>query len=1387
MNESSPSIAQERDSFLFRESLQPRLNGNNDNYKSQISSFSNQSLSSLEENDHSSNDAMSNSATIFAMSNGNNTATNRQQKNMLSKQNSQVYAPQFSVRSSQNMEQQLSQFQPRLSMGKQDSKTTEIKSQILDSNEVDFDYEKFTQVNINGQDMIRQKEPPKTSQNSQANKPSQIAHTLLIDMTRKPGTKPQRSMQQYNVLIDQEIKKLNQMKRDKQTTPILAPSQCGLLEDRSRQNTINNPMNNLTSQHTHSLSIRHESIDKKPQKNKITPRQGLASKQPSLGKKKKSNTKNINSSSLKQNTNQYRLMIDTFNNPTSQNNNQTANNLYEQQLFKNPLSTTNKQISNNINGQLKQNQTNLSTQSKNKQAVLDALMFMSKNHQNNNSKLGVNTNLSIQDPHLTILEQSMNEQSLISPQWPSNQNEKSEYFEVNTYRAQYKEARSNNKNQHMVSKPMIVKNAASFVNQGNPNEKNLSEKKFNSQQKNTKNLELVCASSLEFTMMKPTPKNLMVNFERSRQPDGILVENYSTQNQKSTDKRILSANRPLQTMKSYNQQKANDLNQSLKAHQLTQSPNFKLTRDLSIEGATVRSNNQMAAQVYNSSVVIKNGFERHSPTNVPQFQVDLDSLSSQVNQSNIQNNSRIINNFTINSVLNNIQTPTNNNHHSQRSLAQPKSTVIKSSSQSDLKGSGKKMEQPMKQRAQDVRELSVKKSLLAQDSNHRGSLKQTKTQNYAFNHVPASRQSPKGMQKRIGSFDVSSQNFVNYYKNKLAQNNPQLYQNPNHPIKVIDMQPHLYEYEKEYNQIANRPRDAQFIKDSQIPFNNIFIPDEHSNIEHVNNIIKQRSLTQKNPHNDGENQTIHSEVAEDGRNSVVEKANSASTKIDQNSTVDQDISQNGSNFFSRVKNLFRRNTSIQTTGQILNPIQIETNNQKDFQTAIDTLNNKDNRQLTNYGDIYSPIMNECSPNKEIMKDDLNSSLENMQNYSLLNSSAVNDKQGRQVYFKQNETQPIFSCNCPRLENVNYGCSRAMKWFQDLNRSREIDIGRMRSLYYSLIDCDELSTYEDQILKDLNRTFPKCPQFQEIQGQNQLKRVLLAFSKYDPKLGYVQGMNFIVGSMLYHCNEEIAFWMFVALIEEFELRDIFEPNLPGLYKHCYVLDKMIETHIKDLHTHFDLYSIEVQMYASDWIFCLFSNIIPLPLMADFYDEFFLHGWPYFYKFCLSMLDVFKDKLLKEDEFSGILSHIKFKTPEKNLTHNTYDPDIVIENGNNNSQQKQSPNQPLNKNNQSYDQQQIQNQKGSQNSHQKQEEPPIIKSRSLYYKFMNLIKANKEGIWQKIFTKSEYWKITEDNIKQLITEHQNKVKLSDLSTIQAETPPKRKITQNYRFVEKQLPYK
>jgi hypothetical protein len=48
------------------------------------------------------------------------------------------------------------------------------------------------------------------------------------------------------------------------------------------------------------------------------------------------------------------------------------------------------------------------------------------------------------------------------------------------------------------------------------------------------------------------------------------------------------------------------------------------------------------------------------------------------------------------------------------------------------------------------------------------------------------------------------------------------------------------------------------------------------------------------------------------------------------------------------------------------------------------------------------------------------------------------------------------------------------------------------------------------------------------------------------------MNFIGAALLYHCSEEVAFWLFVSLIEDYDLRDIYEQGTPGVYKHNQIL-------------------------------------------------------------------------------------------------------------------------------------------------------------------------------------------------------------------------------------------
>ncbi len=43
------------------------------------------------------------------------------------------------------------------------------------------------------------------------------------------------------------------------------------------------------------------------------------------------------------------------------------------------------------------------------------------------------------------------------------------------------------------------------------------------------------------------------------------------------------------------------------------------------------------------------------------------------------------------------------------------------------------------------------------------------------------------------------------------------------------------------------------------------------------------------------------------------------------------------------------------------------------------------------------------------------------------------------------------------------------------------------------------------------------------------------------------MNFIAGNFVYHAEEYIAFWLFVSVVEEFEMRDLYMPSNRNLNK------------------------------------------------------------------------------------------------------------------------------------------------------------------------------------------------------------------------------------------------
>ena len=59
---------------------------------------------------------------------------------------------------------------------------------------------------------------------------------------------------------------------------------------------------------------------------------------------------------------------------------------------------------------------------------------------------------------------------------------------------------------------------------------------------------------------------------------------------------------------------------------------------------------------------------------------------------------------------------------------------------------------------------------------------------------------------------------------------------------------------------------------------------------------------------------------------------------------------------------------------------------------------------------------------------------------------------------------------------------------------------------------------------------------------------MAFSNYEPSVGYVQGMNFICAALIYHTGEVAAFWLLAAIIEGYNLKKVLSHGMVGLYIH-----------------------------------------------------------------------------------------------------------------------------------------------------------------------------------------------------------------------------------------------
>ena len=226
------------------------------------------------------------------------------------------------------------------------------------------------------------------------------------------------------------------------------------------------------------------------------------------------------------------------------------------------------------------------------------------------------------------------------------------------------------------------------------------------------------------------------------------------------------------------------------------------------------------------------------------------------------------------------------------------------------------------------------------------------------------------------------------------------------------------------------------------------------------------------------------------------------------------------------------------------------------------------------------------------------------------------------------------CNCKRVKSKSKDYCDSIYEILQMTKNNTIN-KRSKELYENLLKVHDkaLDINGDnlrQIKKDLNRTYPSTTIFKKERILSKLKNVLRAFSNYDNRIKYFQGMNFIVGFFLYHCDEYIAFWLFVSLIEEYDLRSLFMEGFPGLKLHVHRVELILQKEYDYMWNIFTKFGVKVEIFMVEWVFSLFSSLIPLDLQMDFYKGFFSQGWIFFYKMCISSILNLNGKYFEVDE-------------------------------------------------------------------------------------------------------------------------------------------------------------
>ncbi|KAM0861953.1 hypothetical protein ACQ4PT_045565 [Festuca glaucescens] len=147
-------------------------------------------------------------------------------------------------------------------------------------------------------------------------------------------------------------------------------------------------------------------------------------------------------------------------------------------------------------------------------------------------------------------------------------------------------------------------------------------------------------------------------------------------------------------------------------------------------------------------------------------------------------------------------------------------------------------------------------------------------------------------------------------------------------------------------------------------------------------------------------------------------------------------------------------------------------------------------------------------------------------------------------------------------------------------------------------------WKGQIEKDLPRTFPGHPALDE-DGRNALRRLLMAYARHNPTVGYCQAMNFFAGLLLLLMPEENTFWTLVGIIDDY-FDGYFSEEMIESQVDQLVLEELVHEKFPKLANHLDYLGLEVAWVTGPWFLSIFTNVLPWESVLRVWDVLLFDG-------------------------------------------------------------------------------------------------------------------------------------------------------------------------------------